>query len=114
MKYLRVCSIAQLCLILFDPLDYSPPGSPVHEFSKQEYRSGLPFPYSGYIFLTQGSNLNLLHWQADSLPMNPLKKKKHTYLVSKCFLCTYDVPGNYFRHLSPVNEHNRDFYLHGA
>ena len=64
------------------------------------------------IFLTQGSNLSLLNWQADSLPVNHLKK--NTCLVNKCFLHTYEVPGNYFRHLGPVNEHNRDFYLHGA
>ena len=25
-----VCSVAQLCLILWDPIDYSPPGSSVH------------------------------------------------------------------------------------
>ena len=31
-------------------------------FSRQEYWSGLPFPIQG-IFLTQESNLCLLHWQ---------------------------------------------------
>ena len=38
-------------------------------FSRQEYWSGLPFPTLG---LTQGLNrrlLWLLHWQADSLPL---------------------------------------------
>ena len=43
-------------------------------FSRQEYWSGLPFLLQG-IFLTQGSNLNLLHllhWQADSLPLSNL------------------------------------------
>ena len=30
-------------LTLCDPLDYSPPGSSVHEFSRQAYWSGLPF-----------------------------------------------------------------------
>ena len=33
------------------------------EFSRQEYWSGLPFPTPG-IFLSQGLNLRLLHWQA--------------------------------------------------
>ena len=37
-------------------------------FSRQEYWSGLPFPFQG-IFLNQGSNPHLLHWQADSLPL---------------------------------------------
>ena len=31
--------------------------------SRQEYWSGLPFPFQG-IFPTQGWNLHLLHWQA--------------------------------------------------
>ena len=35
----------------------------------QEDWSGLPFPSPG-IIPTQGSNLRLLHWQADSLPMS--------------------------------------------
>ena len=39
-------------------------------FSRQEYWSGLPFPPLG-IYLTQGSNLSVLHWQADSLPQSP-------------------------------------------
>ena len=37
----------------------SPPGSSVHEFSKQEYQSGLPFPSPGD--LPYGSNLGLSH-----------------------------------------------------
>ena len=40
------------------------------EFSRQEYWSGLPCPFQG-IFLTQGSNSCLLHWQAGSLPLAP-------------------------------------------
>ena len=43
-------------------------------FSRQAYCSGLPFPPLG-IFPTQGSNLRvlcLLHWQADSWPLNHL------------------------------------------
>ena len=47
-------------------------------FSRQEYWSGLPFPFlhedSFGIFPTQGSNphvLHLLHWQAGSLPLAP-------------------------------------------
>ena len=37
-------------------------------FYRQEYWSGLPFP-SLEDLLTQGLNLCLLHWQADSLPL---------------------------------------------
>ena len=35
--------VAQSCLTLCDPMDYSPPGSSVHGFPRQEYWSGLPF-----------------------------------------------------------------------
>ena len=38
---------------------------------RQEYWSGLSFLLQG-IFPTQGSNLHLLHWQADSLPLSHL------------------------------------------
>ena len=38
--------VAQLCLTLCDPMDCSPPGSSAMEFSRQEYWSGLPFPFS--------------------------------------------------------------------
>ena len=40
---------------------------------------GCHFLFQG-IFLTQGSNLSLLHWQADSLPLVPLGK---TMLLNK-------------------------------
>ena len=38
---------AQLCLIFYDPIDCSLPGSSSTEFSMQEYWSGLPFPTTG-------------------------------------------------------------------
>ena len=34
----------QLCPTLCDPIDGSPPGSPILGFSRQEHWSGLPFP----------------------------------------------------------------------
>ena len=43
------------------------------EFSRQEYWGGVPCPTPGD-FLSQGSNLHLLHllhWQEDSLPLAP-------------------------------------------
>ena len=40
-----VCSVAQSCPALCNPMDCSPPGS--MEFSRQEYWSGLPFPSPG-------------------------------------------------------------------
>ena len=74
-----VCARALSRQTLGDPRDYSPPGSSVMEFYRQEYWSGLPFPTPGDLpnpgVQTQGSNphlLCLLHWQADSLPLDHL------------------------------------------
>ena len=43
----RACLVAQSCLTLCDPMDYSPPRSSVCGFSRKEYWSGLPFPILG-------------------------------------------------------------------
>ena len=51
-------------------MDYSPPVSSVHRiFPGKNTGVGCHFLLKG-IFLTQGSNLQLLHWQADSLPQS--------------------------------------------
>ena len=47
-------------------------------FPRQEYWSRLPFPSPG-IFLTQGSNLSLLHWQAESLSLRHQGCPKQLY-----------------------------------
>ena len=52
--------VAQLFLILCDPMDCSWSGSSVHGILQERSRSELPFPPLG-IFWTQGSNLGLLH-----------------------------------------------------
>ena len=49
--------LLQSFLTLYDPMDYSPPGSSVHETlqvkllgkKKKEYWSGLLFPSQGYL-----------------------------------------------------------------
>ena len=43
------------------------------EFSRQEYWSELPLLSPGGISLTQGLNLCLLNWQADSIPLSHLE-----------------------------------------
>ena len=65
-----------MCIVLLshiqlfcDPMDCSPPGSFVHEISRQEYWRGCHFLLQE-IFLTQGLNPHLLHWQAESLPLS--------------------------------------------
>ena len=50
-------------------------------FSRQEHWSGLPCPLEG-IFLTQGSNLCLLHWQVGSLPLGPPRDMLLSFLIS--------------------------------
>ena len=67
-------------------------------FPRQEYWSGLPFPSPG-IFPTQGLNLYLLHWQADSLSLSHQGKPNLQnrcsvnaggvkYLEKGCALCS--------------------------
>ena len=74
------CLVIKSCLILCDPMDYSPPGSSVHGISQARILSGLPFPPPGD-FSDPGSNpclLSLLHWQAESLPLSHLESHKET------------------------------------
>ena len=63
----------QLCPILCNPMDCSPPGSFVHGDSPGKNTGGGCHVLQG-IFPTQGLNLQLLcllHWQAGSLPLAP-------------------------------------------
>ena len=69
------CLIAQSCLILCDSMDYSHPG-PLEllcpwDFPGKHTGEGCHFLLQ-WIFLTQGLNLHLLHWQVDSLPLSHL------------------------------------------
>ena len=56
-------------------MECRPPGPSVHRVFQARYWSGLPFSTPRDLpFLTQGSNqclLCLLHWQTDSLPLQP-------------------------------------------
>ena len=56
---------AQLCLTLYNSMDYAHRASLSMKFSRQEYWSGLPFPSPGDSFQprdwTQGSNPGFLH-----------------------------------------------------
>ena len=56
-----LCLVAQLCLILCDPMDYSPPGSSVHEDSPRKSTRVGCHALLQEIFPTQGSNLGLPH-----------------------------------------------------
>ena len=64
--------VAQSCLTLCDPTDCSPLGSSVHGiFQTRLLEWDYHFFLQG-IFPTQGWNLHLLHWQADSFPLSHL------------------------------------------
>ena len=57
--------------MLCNLVDGSPPGSSVRGISQARILGvGCHFLLQG-VFLTLGSNLSLLHWQADSLPSDP-------------------------------------------
>ena len=81
--YCTMISHFQLC----DPMDYSSPSSSVHGIFQARTRVGCRFFLQG-IFLTQGSNLCLLHQQADSLPLrdqgSPLMKLSIVDKESTC------------------------------
>ncbi|KAB0352571.1 hypothetical protein FD754_017428, partial [Muntiacus muntjak] len=55
-------------------------------FPRQEYWSGLSFPSPG-LFLTQGSNPCLLHWQVDSLPPG----------TWEALFCAHCIPDTYWK-----------------
>ena len=65
------------------------------EFSKQEYWSGLHFLFQR-ILPTYGSNLCLLHWQVDSLPLRS-QGSRETFVTE-----------SYIIHLS--SPYHRTFY----
>ena len=54
-------SVAQLCLTLCNPMDYSPPGSSVHGDSPGKNTGVGCHALHQRIFQTQGSNPGLLH-----------------------------------------------------
>ena len=62
-------------------MDCSPPGSFVHRLSQARILEWAAISFSREIFLTQGLNPCLLHWQADSLPPT------HLLTNSSLFIC---------------------------
>ena len=63
--------VAQLCLTLCNPMDFMEPARLLcsWNFPGKNTGVGIHSLLQG-IFSTQGSNPNLLHWQADSLPLS--------------------------------------------
>ena len=76
------CLVAQSCLILCDSVDCSHP-CPLKllcpwDFPGKNIGEGCHFLLQR-IFLTQGLNLRLLHWQVDSSPLS--QQGAYTYLT---------------------------------
>ena len=73
---MRVCSAAQPCPTLCDPMDYSRPRSSVYGIPQARILEWVTISFlrgssPQGIFPTQGSYPYLLHWQAGSLPVAP-------------------------------------------
>ena len=70
--------VAQLCLTLCDPMDYT-----VHGIHQARILEWVTFPFSRGIFLTQGLDLGIEPvspaLQVDSLPAEPQGKPKGTF-----------------------------------
>ena len=64
------CSVTQSCPNLCDPRELARQAPLSMGFSRSEYWSGNCHSLLQGIFLTHGSNLGLLHWQVDSLPLS--------------------------------------------
>ena len=75
-----VCLAAQSCLTLCDPMDYSRPGSSVHEFPRQGCWSGLPFPSPGDLH-NPGTEPGPPALHTDSLPIEPPGKPEYCLLL---------------------------------
>ena len=98
---LHACLVAQACLTLCHPMDYSLPGSSAHGNFQLRILEWVAITYSRRIFLIQRSNLHLLHcrrilhlvshWR--SLVFNGIRRKqgcpgldadKHTAFDPSC------------------------------
>ena len=72
------CLLDKLHPTLCDPMDCGPPGSCVHGISQARILEWFAVFFSRGIFPIQGSNLRLLHWQVDSLPLNHQGSARYT------------------------------------
>ena len=68
--YMYICSDAQSCLTLSDPMDCSPPGSSIHGILQARIPERVAISSSkgsSQPWDPAGISLYLLHWQVDSL-----------------------------------------------
>ena len=92
--------VTQLCPTLCDPRDLSPPGSSCQwNFPGKDAGVGCHFLLQG-LFLTQGSNPHLQHWQPDFLPLS--------HEGSPQINITGDKTDN---QQGPIAEHNLQYFV---
>ena len=82
-----MCSVAQLCLTLWDPMVCSPPGSSVHGILQAGILEWVAFPLLQGILPTQGSNSGLpcckqILYQLNRLSINISYMKKHLIKIN--------------------------------
>ena len=92
------------CLTLCHPMDCSPPGSSVTEFSRQEYWSGWPFPSPGDL-PDLGIEPRSPTLQADLLPSEPPGKPVIPEGVAKSDYSSSQEPAELFHLYSHVSPH---------
>ena len=69
--YVHACSVTKSCPTLCVPMDWLWPTRVLCPWNSLGKNTGVGcHSFHQGIFLTQGSNWNLLHWQADSLPLS--------------------------------------------
>ena len=65
------CLVTKTCLTLCDPMDCSTLGFPIHGIFQARILEWVAISFSKKgIFLTQESTPDVLHWQADFLPLS--------------------------------------------
>ena len=82
--YVCACSVAQACPTLQPRGLYSPPGSSVHGISQVRLLEWVAISSSRGLFMTQGSNVHLLHllpWQEYSLSLSHLGSPLFIYIL---------------------------------
>ena len=72
---------AQSCPTLCDPMDCSSPLNSVHGIFQARILEWVVICLLQGIFLIQGLNLHLLHWQVDYLPPSHLERPKIVIMV---------------------------------
>ena len=78
-RELHCCLVAKLCLTLCDPMGCSLPGSSIHGISQARILEWVVIFLLHGIFSSQGANLHLLRWQADSLPLSHQGSPRELY-----------------------------------